>query len=307
MNTNQVSVESFQGRAVQLLMGMDRVFLFRELFVALALILVITGLVFAQNPSANHRKPTNAVSSSQPAAVGESSTGSKEKIVFGETKPLGNGRVRSWVKLDKDGKPTAIGLTLSETALAGLPAEPPPGAEGYDLSLNFPAQAQTTAFNHVRLDWNPHGHPPVKIYDLAHFDFHFYMITQDERMGITATGEDKERARKEPAAEFVPEGYVHIPDSEIPRMGSHWVNPLSKELQGQVFNTTFLYGSYNGNMIFAEPMIAKSFLETKTNVTERIKLPAKYARNAYYPTSYSVRYDPMTREYTVALEGMTLR
>jgi hypothetical protein len=74
-----------------------------------------------------------------------------------------------------------------------------------------------------------------------------------------------------------------------------------------VFTTTFIYGSYDGRLVFAEPMISKSFLETKTNVTELIKLPAKYARNAYYPTKYSVRYDPVTKEYTVALEGMTLR
>ncbi|MBA2731587.1 MAG: hypothetical protein H0U54_01715 [Acidobacteria bacterium] len=47
MNTNQVSVESLQNRALALVMGVDRIFLFRELFVALALILVITGLVFA--------------------------------------------------------------------------------------------------------------------------------------------------------------------------------------------------------------------------------------------------------------------
>jgi hypothetical protein len=306
MYTNQVSIESFQGRTLHFLMGADRIFLFRELFVALALILAVTGLVFAQHPT-DHRKPANSISSQSAtvAAASISPAVSKEKIVVGETKPQGNGQVRSWVSLDASGNPTAIGLTFTEAALSGLPAEPPPGAEGTELSLNFPAQAG--AFKHVMLNWNPHGHPPAKVYDVGHFDFHFYTITEAERVGITAKGDDLVKAKKEPAKEFVPEGYIHIPDSEIPRMGSHWVNPLSKELQGSAFTTTFLYGSYDGNMIFAEPMIAKSFLETKTNVTERIKLPAKYARNAYYPTSYSVKYDPVTREYTVALEGMTLR
>jgi hypothetical protein len=302
MNTNQVSVESLQGRALQVLMGVDRIFLFREVFVALALILAVTGVVFAQHPT-NHREPTNATSPQ--LAANTSTIVSKEKIVVGETKPHGNGQVRTWVSLDASGNPTAIGLTFDEKALSGLPAEPPPGEEGTELSLNFPAQAG--AFKHVMLNWNPHGHPPAKVYDVGHFDFHFYTITEAERMGITAKGDDLARAKKEPAMEYVPEGYIHIPDSEIPRMGSHWVNPLSKELQGSAFTTTFLYGSYNGNMIFAEPMIAKSFLETKTNVTERIKLPAKYARNAYYPTRYSVSYNPIKKEYTVALEGMTLR
>jgi hypothetical protein len=99
-----------------------------------------------------------------------------------------------------------------------------------------------------------------------------------------------------------------VPDSEIPRMGAHWVNPQSKELQGHTFTSTFLYGSYDGRLVFAEPMIARAFLETKTDITEVIKLPARYARpNTYYPTKYSVRYDPIKKEYTVALEGMTLR
>jgi hypothetical protein len=304
MNMNQIPVDSFQGRALSALMGADRIFLFRELFVALAIILAVTGMVFAQSPA--HRNQTN-LSVAQPAGANESSNNAKDKTIVGETKPLGNGQVRSWINLDKDGKPTAIGLTFSEEALKTLPQELPHGAETAEVSLALPAEAAATAFKHIGLDWNPKGHPPANIYDQAHFDFHFYMITEEERAGITAKGDDLLRAKREPAAEFVPEGYVHVPDSVIPRMGSHWVNPLSRELQGQTFTTTFLYGSYDGRLVFAEPMITKSFLETKTNVTELIKLPAKYARNAYYPTKYSVRFDPVTKEYTIALEGMTLR
>jgi hypothetical protein len=304
MNMNQIPVGSFQGRALSALMGADRIFLFRELFVALAIILAVTGLVFAQSPA--HRNQTN-LSVAQPASVSESSNSAKDKTVVGETKPLGKGQVRSWINLDKDGKPTAIGLTFSEEALKTLPQEPPPGAAETEVSLALPAQAAATAFKHIGLNWNPHGHEPEKIYDVAHFDFHFYMITEEERGSITAKGDDLLRIKREPAAEFIPEGYIHVPNSAFARMGSHWVNPLSKELQGQTFTTTFIYGSYDGRLVFAEPMITKSFLETKTNVTELIKLPAKYARNAYYPTKYSVRYDPVTKEYTIALEGMTLR
>ena len=306
MNMNQVSVGSFQGRALNALMQVDRIFLCRELFVALALVLVLTGMVFAQQP-VTQRTPTNQ-NNLQPSGAAGSTNVSGEKTIIGETKPLGKGQVRSWASVDKNGNPTAIGLTFSEAALSTLPSEPPPGREGTEVTLALPKEAATTAFKHIGLDWNPQGHPPAKIYDLAHFDFHFYMITEAERAGITAKGDDLLKSRKQPAAEFVPEGYVYVPDSEIPRMGAHWVNPLSKELQGHRFTTTFLYGSYDGRLVFAEPMIARAFLETKTNVTELIKLPAKYARaNAYYPTKYSVRYDPVKKEYTVALEGMTLR
>jgi len=305
MNMNQISVGSFQGRALNALMGVDRIFLFRELFVALALVLVLTGMAFAQQPI-SQRTPTNQ-NNLQPSGAGATSNVSAEKTIIGETKPLGKGQVRSWVSLDKNGSPTAIGLTFTEAALSTVPMELPTGQEGTEISLALPAQASGTAFKHIGLNWNPNGHLPAKIYDTAHFDFHFYMIAEEERARITATGDDLLRTKKQPAAEFVPEGYIYVPDSEHARMGAHWVNPLSKELQGQTFNTTFLYGSYNGNLIFAEPMITRSFFETKTNITELIKLPAQYARRAYYPTKYSVRYDPLAREYTVALEGMTLR
>jgi hypothetical protein len=305
MNRNQATVESFHGRALATLMGVDRIFLFRELFVALAMVLVVTGLVFAQSPVNNGKQTTR--NSSQPAAVKERTVVSKEKIVVGETKTLGKGQVRSWVSLDGNGNPTAIGLTFDEEVLSTVPMEPQPGDGWTEVSLALPAQVSKTAFKHIGLNWNPQGHQPAKIYDTAHFDFHFYMIEEEERNRITATGDDLIRTKKQPAAEFVPEGYIYAPDSEHARMGAHWINPLSKELQGQTFTSTFLYGSYNGSLIFAEPMITKSFLEAKTDLTELIKLPAKYERNAYYPTKYSVRYDAARKEYTVALEGMTLR
>lgn len=305
MNMNQVSVRSFQGRTLRLLMGVDRIFLFRELFVALAMVLVATGLAFAQSPVNNGNQKNH--SAAPPAASAASASDAKDKIIVGETEPLGQGQVRSWVSLDKNGNPTAIGLTFSETALLNLPKGPLPGDGWAEVSLALPAQASATAFKHIGLNWNPNGHTPAKIYDVPHFDFHFYMITEAERAAITATGEDLPRTKKQPAAEFVPAGYIYAPDSEHARMGAHWVNPLSKELQGGTFSSTFIYGSYNGNLIFAEPMISKAFLETKANLTENIKLPAQYARKAYYPTKYSVRYDPVQKEYTVALEGMTLR
>jgi hypothetical protein len=302
MERDYISVGSFQSRAFAFAMQADRIFLFRKFFVALAMVLVVSGVVFAQRPL--NRREQTSLNSSQPVAAGNVS---KAGTFVGETKALGKGQVRSWVKLDGSGNPTAIGLTFGEAALSNLPTEPPPGAEGTEISLALPSQAASTAFNHVGLWWNPHGHLPAKIYDVAHFDFHFYMITEQERNGITVQGDDVARSNKQPAAEFVPEGYTYIPDSAIPRMGAHWVNPLSTELHGQTFTRTFLYGSYNGQLIFGEPMITKAFLEAKTDVTEPIKLPAKYARHAYYPTKYSVKYDPIKKEYTVALEGMTLR
>jgi hypothetical protein len=62
------------------------------------------------------------------------------------------------------------------------------------------------------MDWEPHGHPPPGVYDVPHFDFHFYMITPEERAGI-----DGSTGGQDPAAEFVPAHYVSGVDV-VPQM-----------------------------------------------------------------------------------------
>ncbi|HEX8141605.1 MAG TPA: DUF5602 domain-containing protein [Pyrinomonadaceae bacterium] len=274
---------------------------YRKLLAGVALSLLVAGSAWAQSPaqrqSANNLLP----------ATGESATAPVAGTYFGEARPLGNGIIRSWVKLDKDGKPTAIGLTFTEAALAGLPQAMREGMEETEVVLALPPEAGATAFNHIGVNWNPKGHEPAKVYDLAHFDFHFYMISPEARNRITAQGDDRAKARRQPPQEYIPAGYIYAPDSEVPRMGGHWANPQSNEFQGQPFTRTFLYGNYDGQIIFMEPMITKAFLETRASVTEILKQPARYARPGYYPTSYSVKYDPATKQYTVALEGLTLR
>ena len=304
MSQNQIATNSFQNRVLQLVMSFDRIFLFRKLFVMMAMLLFVTALSYAQSDGS--RSGHNRVKSSRANAPSVSLNAPRERIIYGETKPLGAGEVRSWVSLDGNGKPAAIGVTFSEASLSTLPKEPPPGQEGTELSINFP-QAAGVPFKHIGFDWNPMGHPPEHIYDVPHFDFHFYTITENERAGITLEGDDKARALKQLPSELIPEGYIYVPDGVVPRMGNHLVNPLSKELHNQAFTSTFLYGSYDGRLIFAEPMITRAFLEAKTNITEAIKQPAKYQQPGYYPTKYSVRYDPIKKEYTVALEGLTLR
>lgn len=223
---------------------------------------------------------------------------------LGAPKPLGQGTARAFVTLDPAGNPTAIGVILTEAALTGLPTEPPAGADGWEYVLPLPREAAATGYDHVGLDWNPHGHIPPGVYTVPHFDFHFYMISEEARAKITAHGDDRERARKQPSPDLMPAGYVLPPGTEVPRMGAHAINPSAGEFQGRGFTKTFIYGFYDGQLIFVEPMIAKAFLDRKSDVTEPVTLPRRYARLGSYPTRFSVRYDPVRREHTVALEGL---
>jgi hypothetical protein len=228
-------------------------------------------------------------------------------IVAGEAAPVGDGTARSWVAMDKDGKPMSMGVTFTEAALSGLPQSLTPGLIWTEFLLPLPPEASVTGFNHIGFNWNPKGHDPEGVYKVPHFDFHFYLISPEERERITTRGDDLEKCRKPLPAEFVPDGYVFAPASEEPGMGSHWVEPNSHEFHGKAFTHTFIYGSYDGRMIFAEPMISKAFLETRPNITVPIKLPPKYQKPGYYPTRYSVKFNPESREYTVSIDGLTLR
>ncbi len=225
----------------------------------------------------------------------------KSGTLIGDEKPLGNGKVRSWVMLDADGKPSAIGVTFSESSLSGLPGE---SRTEYVLAL--PEKASVTAFNHIGITWDAIGHQPLGIYETPHMDVYFYIISPQARQYITATGLDRANVERKPSAEYIPAGYVPLPGG-VPTEGAHWVDPASPEFNMQPFTRTFIYGFYNGRMVFMGPMVTKDFLETKTNTTDAIKLPERFLRNAYYPTRYSVKYDATAKEYTVSLEGMALR
>ena len=97
-------------------------------------------------------------------------------------------------------------MNFTESALEGLP-------EGMvvEYTLALPEEAASTAYNHIGIDWNPRGHEPKGIYDKPHFDFHFYMISSEERDKITASGEDCKNLSKKPASGYIPEGYVPTP------------------------------------------------------------------------------------------------
>jgi hypothetical protein len=269
------------------------------MYIFLATSCLLTGLALAQ--AGRHEMSHNS------SARANALKNTKSTIFAGKAIPVGNGTARSWVATDKDGKPTAIGVTFTEAALNGLPQSLTPGLIWTEFLLPLPPEASATGFDHIGFNWNPKGHDPEGVYKVPHFDFHFYLISPAERERITTRGDDLEKCRKPLPAEFVPEGYVIAPGSEEPGMGLHWVEPNSHEFHGKAFTHTFIYGSYDGRMIFAEPMMTKAFLETRPNITVPIKLPAKYQKSGYYPTHYSVKFNPESREFTVSIDGLTLR
>jgi hypothetical protein len=247
------------------------------------------------------------------AACGDSSASEPDAVTsYGAPLRLGNGTARVYAVFSK-GAPAEVGVALSEAAFSGLPADGaaggspmPDGHHTYMYTLQMPAR-NPTPYRFVGLDWNPVGHVPPGIYDQPHFDFHFYSITEAKRNAIVPSDPEFDaKAERVPAPELVPAGYTKLPGG-VPLMGAHWVDPSSPELNGELFTRTFLYGSWDGELAFAEPMITKAFMEAKTDFRGPIPTPARYAAPGYYATEYRVYWNEGTKEYRVALAGLVNR
>lgn len=216
---------------------------------------------------------------------------------YGPAIELGDGMAMAMVKLNSSGELEAIGVKFSEEALLNLP-------EGFqDFTLYLPEETGNVLFDHIDLEWNPHGHEPPGVYDIPHFDFHFYWISEEEKMMINSEA----LADVLPANEFWPNTYVPTPGF-VPMMGKHWLSLASPEANDEIFSQTFIYGSYNGKFIFHEPMITIDYFNEKTSTQYVLHQPAAYQREGYrYPTMYSINYDEAEGMYTVILENMVQR
>src|SRR5262249_13157416 len=143
----------------------------------------------------------------------------------GEVRAFGAGEMRSWVTIDTDGTPLALGVTLSEAAMTGWPTKPEStlGTVHLEDVLHLPEQASMTAFDHVGVSWQHRGHEPYGVYDLKHIDLHFFTISEQERMKITTVGSDTAAVFRKPCDDCTPAGYIDM-HVAAPTQGNHWVD-----------------------------------------------------------------------------------
>jgi Domain of unknown function (DUF5602) len=246
---------------------------------------------------------------------------------YGAPVRVGNGRARSYVvRRDRDGRTVEVGVALDAAALQGLPmAAPHAGAgnghdhgESGEYLLPLPRR-HGTSLQLIELNWNPGGHEPPGIYDVPHFDFHFYTISKDERDAIVPSDpEFMTKAARFPAQSDVPAGFMVLPPAPapvpaVPKMGVHWSNLAAPELQppGSAnyapFTHTFIYGSWDGRFTFAEPMITRAYLLTQPDILVPVSRLPQSAGTGISPTAYRIRWDARAREYRIALSGLADR
>jgi hypothetical protein len=84
-------------------------------------------------------------------------------------------------------------------------------------------------------------------------------------------------------------------------MGLHWLDVAAPELHGAEFRYTLFYGSWNGRIIFDEPMITKSVLESRESVDVTLPPASRYASEGLRAGGYRVYYDEASDRHRVAL------
>jgi hypothetical protein len=251
------------------------------------------------------------------------------RTLHGRVEKIGAGTVQSFVTLDPSGAPLAVGVTMSPGALEQLPPVPNGVSRCFDLDgngrhtghechgdeeriLDVPADSSVgLPFRWIQVNWNPAGHHNTP-YAKAHLDFHFHTGDRDRveaiaagRCGeLTDCGDFKVGTRPVPA-QYLPSGYIDV-GAVVPRMGNHLLDSQSPELKDSLpFTSTFIYGAYDGELIFWEPMITLDVLRETRDSCMEIRQPRAFRQSGYYPTQYCVRQDQRGQR-TVSLERFRL-
>jgi hypothetical protein len=237
--------------------------------------------------------------------------------------------------------PLSIGVTFTDAALNDMFTTEPDGvfprllphltaphleaARVYDIPLPGKVR-RTTPFDHMGWFANPQGHLPPGVFDVAHVDVHFFTITVEERKAISGHLDDP-RLLRLPPARFLPADFIlftipgtNLPASNDTEQGLHWIDRFAPEVRGEPFRQIFIFGSYNGEVNFWEPMITKQFFEDVRSflndlqsteqmiaLTFAIKQPEKFHKTSYYPTRYAISYDARAGEFTVSLDNFVFR
>ncbi len=219
---------------------------------------------------------------------------------YSKTVPVGNGVARAWIKTSKMGNPLEVGINLSGKALMNLPDEP------MQYVLPLPKGKGNHFYKHVLFDWNPGGHEPPGIYDLPHFDFHFYIIPSEQREAIPPMNPPYMDPAPDPM--YIPLNYMQLPGL-VPQMGAHWVDSTSSELPPvfETFTKTFILGSYQSEYIFWEPMITREYLLSQPDDVIPIPQPQAYQKDGWYAMDYTISYSSHPETYTIALVNLVYK
>lgn len=231
----------------------------------------------------------------------QKSNNEKLNVYKGPQVQLGNGKARSWISVDREGFPVEIALEFTAGVYENLDILP------FETVLPLHLKAkQLTPFEHITLNWNSHGHLPAFL--VPHFDFHFYMISNEERLAIPEySPETSALFTNLPPAGYMPANYGKPPGQGgvYPQMGKHWL-PLNLP-EYLPFTKIMVLGSFDGQYIFMEPMVELNYLQSNEAFSLDISQPLNFQETNNYPTKYNIYHDDATRNTIISLTEFVSR
>ena len=266
----------------------------------------------------------------------EPGIGPSATVLHGPEVGVGGGTARLFVEVGPAGEPQVVGIKLTERALGGLASRMNTTSRCWDkngdgtvahgeclgdyeavLALPLAAAGLDLPVRWATVNWNPEGHaaPAPPVWRAAHFDFHFFLAEPAVIRGIR-TGpcaefihcDDFARAQRPLPPAQLPEGYIDV-GAAVAGMGNHLVDSRDPELAdpSRGFSRTFIYGTYDGRMIFLEPMVSHAYLSSRPQECTPLRTSKVVATAGWYPTRYCVRHDPAEGTHRVTLEGLVYR
>lgn len=188
--------------------------------------------------------------------------------------------------------PLELGIEMTETAITTVGDN-----AAFVLPLHIKA-IQSTAYEHIVINWNAHGHGA---FTAPHFDFHFYTITNEERLAIPTYASAPAAFDNLPPAGYIPAGYSPVSGGVV-QMGKHWRDGI---VTPSTFTKTMFYGSYNGKVNFIEPMVTMNVLLSGTAFSLPFDQPTLFEEHTYYPSRYNFFIE--NGKYNLTLSDFVLR
>lgn len=269
------------------------------------------------------------------AVTGCGPTSEPNERVLGQNWSFGNGTITTYAEFAENQTPSAMGVVFSAGALDHLPAGKSDQHHCFDRDSNGTVDLDTECFatheaviplpdafatradvpfKWVLFNWNPVGHIPPGIYDVPHFDIHFYIETianvfavQDGLCGPEFVRCDQFEVAKKP----LPPNYVNPDfqdvDAVAPAMGNHLIDMTGPEFNGEEWKRSFIFGVYDGKITFYEEMLTQAYLLSQPDACHVIKTPPAVGLSGFYPTRSCIRFDSTTGEYRVSMEEFVYR
>src|SRR4030095_16414973 len=121
---------------------------------------------------------------------------------YGPQVQIGDGHLRSWIRISPENVPEEIGIEMTPGVLENLPSSLTESI----IPLHQKAK-ELTPYDNIVFNTRPNP-PPVGFVTVPHFNTHFYMISKEEQMSIPAPTSSNTSLSSSAAYDIPPAGVV---------------------------------------------------------------------------------------------------